>query len=358
MIAAARAAHFFLPEFKIASIAPFGSGNVNDTFIITLSSGEEKILQRLNPEVFPDPLLVMRNMRIVLDHLHRERNNNHTLPDRFSFVTMYQGKTGGHYQDNDGSVWRLMSMIDNCRTCRYVTNKEQAEELGRGLGIFHRLLSTLDAEKLEDTLPGFHDTPRYLARYDTIGYDQDRSGNHQSAYCASFIEQRRTLVHCLEHAKEKLYSGVIHGDPKVANFLFDQNEDRIISLIDLDTVKPGLLLHDLGDALRSSCNPAGEKAEKQDQVHFDYVFFQSWLQGYLTEAGFLLSKNDRALIVDAVLLISFELGLRFFTDHLEGNQYFKVNEPDQNVHRAMVQFKLVESIEEQTDRLKAIVNTL
>lgn len=353
---AAEAAHFFLPDNDIQTIDPFGSGNVNDTYIVTVSSGDKRILQRLNPEVFPDSVLVVRNMVIVLKHLHREHDNNNALSDGFGFVTLYQGKTGDHYIDADGSVWRLMSMIGNCLTCNHVSRQEEAEELGRGLGIFHRLLSTLDIDKLEDTLPGFHDTPQYLARYDSISNDMDLSGDDRSVFCASVINRRRDLAHCLEDEK-KLSQGIIHGDPKVANFLFDKDRGRVISLIDLDTVKPGLLLHDLGDALRSSCNPAGERAEKNDRVQFDHIFFEAWLRGYLNEAGYLLSDSDKKNIVNAVMLISFELGIRFFTDYLEGNRYFKVHEPDENLYRAIVQFKLVGSIEEKADRLQQIVNT-
>ena len=149
--------------------------------------------------------------------------------------------------------------------------------------------------------------------------------------------------------------GVIHGDPKVANFLFDEAGERIISLFDLDTVKPGLLLHDLGDALRSCCNLAGETPADPEDARFDPGLFAAWLQGYSAEARDLLSASDLEFLVNAVALISFELGLRFYADYLEGDRYFKVASADQNLQRALTQFQLVRSIETQHDELSTLI---
>jgi len=159
----------------------------------------------------------------------------------------------------------------------------------------------------------------------------------------------------LEDARPRLRHQVIHGDPKVANFLFNPDGDRVISLIDLDTVKPGLLLHDIGDALRSCCNPAGETAQRPDSAFFDPRMLLSWLREYFAEAGFLLTHEDKTRIVAAILLMSFEVGLRFFTDHLNGNPYFKIRFQGQNLQRAMAQFHLARSIERQRVALESIV---
>jgi len=350
-----QAALFFLPEDDIAGIAPLGAGNINDTYAVTLRSGERRILQRLNPSVFQDPHAVMRNIRIVLDHLRREIQNETSWGNKFTVLSLYTGKSGDWFAARDGSAWRLMSMVRDSITCSSVSDPRQAKKLGRGLGFFHRLLSNLDPEQLVDTLPDIHNTAKYLYQFDKIISLRGQPATVQAEFCSSFIQQRRQLVNILEDNKKKLRSGVIHGDPKVDNFLFDRKGKRVISLIDLDTIKSGLLLHDLGDALRSCCNSGGEASHEPEKIYFDPDLFGSWLAGYFTEAGFLLNKIDREHIVDSVQLITFELGLRFYTDYLDGNSYFNVRFPDQNIQRALVQFYLAQSIEKQSDYLQSLV---
>ena len=356
MNSASRAASFFLSEKDIANISVFGSGNINDTYMVTLRSGEERILQRLNPAVFPDPVLVMRNMHRVTEHLRRTRDRYGPPPGQFRIIQLFPGKTGDFYKAKDGAVWRLMSRIKDSRTIQVIDRPRQAGELGRTLGVFHRLGSTLDPSTLADTLPGFHQTPAYLQLYDRVKAAAGTSNNGpQTEYCHAFIGKRRAMTTILEDARPRLRHQVIHGDPKVANFLFNPDGDRVISLIDLDTVKPGLLLHDIGDALRSCCNPAGETAQRPDSAFFDPRMLLSWLREYFAEAGFLLTHEDKTRIVAAILLMSFEVGLRFFTDHLNGNPYFKIRFQGQNLQRAMAQFHLARSIERQRVALESIV---
>ncbi len=351
------AALFFLPGHAVAAIVPFGSGNINDTFEVTLHSGEQRILQRLNPDVFPDPERVMRNIRMVLDHLAKQVQGEAGRQDGFIPLTLYEGRTGPWYLDGDGAVWRLTGRIRDCRTRPSVATANQARELGRGLGFFHRMLGSLDAGKLADTLPGFHNTPAYLRKFDEISSSREPD-SPESESCCRFIEQKRSIAGLLEDNRNRFRRGIIHGDPKVSNFLFDLAGERVISLIDLDTVGPGLLLYDLGDAVRSCCNPAGETAQGKTGVLFDAAFFQAWLQGYFSRAGSLLNHEDRDHIVAAALVITFELGIRFFSDYLAGNKYFKTEYPEQNLHRAMVQFSLVRSIEQQQGSLESMVQNL
>ena len=351
-----RAAIYFLPAEEIDSITPYGSGNVNDTFLVTSGAGEQWILQRLNPAVFPQPLQVMHNLRLVTGHLRRRTEALQHIGRLYRILSLVSGRGGDCLQQVDGSVWRLMNMIGGTRTCRTVATEEQAEELGRALGAFHLLLGTLQPSLLYDTLPGFHDTPAYLVTYDRLpsaGKDDPRTG-----FCRSFIARHRLMANLLANGDHTFTRGVIHGDPKVHNFLFDESARRVVSLIDLDTVKPGLLLHDLGDALRSCCNPAGETPPGRQEAVFDAVLFAGWLRGYLGQAGALLSAADREHIVEAAALLAFELGLRFFSDYLAGNRYFKVRFADHNLQRAETQFQLVRSIERQRNALRATVSQI
>lgn len=355
MKAALRAATFFLADRDIAGIQPFGSGNINDTFLVTLHSGGRRILQRLNPAVFPDPVLVMDNVRLVTEHLQQERDRSGIAPEQFRIASLLPGRSGDFYRAEDESVWRLMTFIADSRTCRVIRRGKQAGELGQTLGIFHRLAGTLDPGRLAETLPGFHLTPRYLQDYDQVAASQAAKDGPEIACCRAAIDQRRATVTVLEEVREQLRHQVIHADPKVTNFLFDRHADRVVSLIDLDTVRPGLLLHDIGDALRSCCNRGGETGQRGQTV-FAPELFRSWLRGYFPAAGFLLTAKDRTLIIAAVLLMTFELGLRFFTDHLHGNRYFKIRFQGHNLQRALVQFDLAKSIEQQVGLLESIIH--
>ena len=203
-------------------------------------------------------------------------------------------------------------------------------------------------------MPGFHNTPAYLDQYDEIKVELEKKHNPETEFCHQFIDTRRFLATMLDDAPT-LSRNVIHGDPKVANFIFDKNSEKVVSLIDLDTVRHGLLLHDIGDALRSCCNPMGESPPAPEHVHFDPALFSSWLKGYLSEGELLLTNEDKAHIVLAIQVIAFELGLRFLTDHLVGDHYFKIQFPDHNLFRARVQFQLVQSIEDQLKNLQSIV---
>lgn len=352
------AALFFLAENEIFHISPFGEGNVNDTYLVTLASGEQLLLQRVNPAVFPDPLLVIRNMLLVTDHVRRTILDVRQQEQTFRPVILYPGRSGYAFRDKDGSAWRMMQLIKGARTCRAITSPGQAKELGRMLGLFHALVRSLDPESLVDTLPGFHYTPGYLAHYDRVCSGLRQGATAPNSYCRQSIEKRRSRVNLLEERRAELSSGIIHGDPKVDNFLFDGSCEKAVSLIDLDTVRPGLLLYDLGDALRSCCNPAGEVPDQPAEACFDLRLYTAWLQGYFATAGSLLTAEDEKYIVDGVSLITFELGLRFYTDYLEGNRYFKVSHPAQNLDRALTQFYLAESIDRQRDRLAAVVADL
>jgi Ser/Thr protein kinase RdoA (MazF antagonist) len=179
-------------------------------------------------------------------------------------------------------------------------------------------------------------------------------------HCKEFVAERRVWATVLEDAKAQgeLILRPIHGDPKVNNIMIDNETHEAVSIIDLDTVKPGLVHYDIGDCLRSCCNREGEETENLEAVEFDTGLCKAILQGYLSVANGFLSKNDYDYLYDAIRLISFELGLRFFTDHLEGNVYFRALDREHNLRRALVQFKLTESIEDQESEIRAIIHDL
>ncbi|MCB2183096.1 MAG: phosphotransferase [Desulfobulbaceae bacterium] len=346
----------FFSEDEIVSVEPYGSGKVNDTFLVTTGKAQHDLfmLQRLSPVAFSRPEHVMENLRIVSDHVHKKIQNQQA--GGWKMPVLHQTLGGDDfYRDSESAVWRVMSFIDQTTNSDTIEDEQQAGQAGFALGLFHRLISDIDPIGLHDTLPGFHITPAYLAEYDKISI-QNQKMNADIRFCHGFIASRRGMAHVLEKAKKAghLFLRPIHGDPKLSNILFDKISGKAVSLIDLDTVKPGLVHYDIGDCLRSCCNPAGEE-KSLSMVTFDTDLCRAILQGYFKEGKTFFSARDFDYLFEAVQLISFELGLRFFSDFLLGNRYFKTDRPDQNLHRALVQFALTESIEEQKKEIRMII---
>jgi Ser/Thr protein kinase RdoA (MazF antagonist) len=354
----------FKPLEKIIDIQEFGDGNINDTFLVTLESKEDKhfILQRINSKVFVQPELVMLNMRTVTEHVRQQLKRTPLKTGcrwEMPQVLLTQDE-GDHWLDSDGSFWRAISFIENSRSFDTIKNIRQAREVGYALGMFHDLLSDLPPDRLADTLEGFHNTPRYLRHYDAVLTKHRTRKSPEMHYCLQFVSKRSVWAHVLENARArgKLHLRPIHGDPKVNNIMMDKATGQAISIVDLDTVKPGLVHYDIGDCLRSACNLTGEESNQLETVHFETDLCQAILKGYFSMANEFLTVNDYHYLYDAVRLIAFELGLRYFTDYLEGNVYFKVKRPEHNLVRALGQFKLTESIELQAPAIRAIIRDM
>lgn len=345
-------------------VCAHGSGNVHDTFLVTVDSPVEPhfILQRMNTQVFSRPDRVLANMHTLGDHVSRRlRNIRIPAGRRFEIPQLLRTKDGGdHWIDSDGSFWRAMTFIENSRTFDLIQTVDHAKETGWALGMFHALVSDLPPESLYDTLEGFHLTPLYLRRFDAVLARHGAPDSPMVEACLRDVERGRNWVNVLEDGRERhlIRVGVIHGDPKVNNVMVDDFTGRAVGIVDLDTVKPGLILYDMGDCLRSCCNPLGEETDRLESVYFDPELCRAILKGYTSAAGHSFSEYDRAFLFDAVRLIAFELGLRFFTDYLEGNVYFKTTYREHNLMRALVQFRLMESIELQEKAIRIIIRDL
>jgi Ser/Thr protein kinase RdoA (MazF antagonist) len=355
------AAEHFKPSGRVIDIREFGHGNINSTYLVTLSPGRKKhfILQRINTQVFRNPVLVMLNMRVATEHARGRLQQ--TLPGegrRWEVPRVLVAQDGrDHWVAPDGSFWRALSFIDDAQSFDTITDIEHAREVGYAVGLFHTLLSDLPPDKLTDTLEGFHITPRYLRHYDDVLLKYSAGKSPEVKYCSQFVRERGPWTHVLETAREqgRLRLRPIHGDPKVNNIMIDTATGRAVGIVDLDTVKPGLVHYDIGDCLRSGCNPLGEETVQWEAVHFETDLCRAILQGYLSMASRFLTGSDFEYLYDAVRLIAFELGLRFFTDYLEGNVYFRVRHPEHNLARALVQFRLTESIEQQEKAVRSII---
>ena len=358
----------FRPLGRVIDIREFGNGNINNTFLVTLEekidslSEKHFILQRINTQVFRQPELVMLNMRISTEHVRRRLDLTPLCAGRRWEVPRVLLTQDGkdHWLDYEGSFWRAISFIEDSQSFDTIRDVDHAGEVGYALGTFHTLLSDLPPERLADTLEGFHITPGYLRHYDEVLAKHRGSRSTEINYCLQFVRKRSGLAHVLENAKAqgRLLLRPIHGDPKVNNIMMDIATGQAIGIVDLDTVKPGLVHYDIGDCLRSGCNPMGEETEKWEEVHFDPDLCQAILKGYLSMARKFLTADDFYYLYNSVRLIAFELGLRFFTDYLEGDVYFKVRRPDHNLARALVQFRLTESIESQEAAIRSIIRDI
>ena len=351
----------------LASIRPTGSGNVNDTYLAvfrTHFSEERIIIQRVNGHVFANPEWVMENMSILTNHCHKQLQVESATADRiWQLPRIVPCRDGQDFHiDEEGGFWRALTLIASATSYDIAQSAEHAFEIGTVLGQFHRLVSSMNPLSLRDTLPGFHETPGYLAQYDAVSQTPEAQELLESSMevrnLQRFIEERREFASVLQNALDagELTLRLIHGDPKISNIMIDDDTGKGTAIIDLDTAKPGLIHYDFGDALRSLCNRAGEEVSELGKVAFDLDLCEAFVRGYIAHAKEFLTANDQKYLYDSIRLITFELGLRFFQDYLAGNRYFKVNSPEQNLQRAKVQFRLCESIETRKRQINEVLD--
>lgn len=339
-------AHQFSQSEAPLAISPLGNGLINDTFLVS-SEDSQWVLQRINRHVFPNPQWLIDNLHQLTQHVQQKPATQVRLIIPAMLPTAEQQPC---VVDSNGDYWRALAFVPHSYSKERLTGLTDAKQIGWALAHFHALSSDLAATVLHDTLPGFHITPHYLAHFQqTIKLEQSLPRDEAYHFCVAYIEAHQTLASVLEDAKltGELTLRVMHGDPKVNNFLFDDRTGEVISLIDLDTVKPGLWHYDIGDCLRSCCHSTDDR--------FDLTVAEAILTSYLSEAKLFFKPADYAYLYAAIELIPFELGIRFFTDYLQGNCYFKVTDAQQNCQRAVQQFKLCDSIREQRDAIEHII---
>ena len=353
--------HFELPGTLTRTVR-FGSGLINDTYLCEIRHGGEMrkyILQRINTSVFKKPEQVMENVEVVTNHIV-SRLRAEGVRDPYAITPALIHISGGRsfHRDESGAYWRLFHFIKSGVVYDKVKDVRHAYEIGRGLGRFQSLVSDLPPEKLHDTLPGFHQTPHYLAEFDEALKADAKKRSAEVLAEREFVYHRRSLAPGLTGliASKELPVRVVHNDPKVNNVLIHAITGEALCMIDLDTVKPGIVHFDFGDCLRSAANPAGEDAEDLRTVGLDLPVFEAVTRGYLREAGGFLTGKEIDMLPAAVKIITFELGIRFLADYLRGDTYFKIRYPEHNLHRARVQFKLLESFEKADEDITSIVS--
>ncbi len=339
----------------------FGSGLINDTYLCEFREGRatrKYILQRINTSVFRLPDQVMENVEVVTTHIvKRLQAQGMTDPYGITPALISTRSRKSYHVDGSGSYWRMFHFIQSGSVFDTVTGEKQAHEVGRGLGKFQALVADLPPQRLHDTLPGFHHTTLYLKEYDDAVEKDVKKRLKGLPAEAAFIARRRSLAPLLTDlmSSKQIPLRVVHNDPKVNNIMVHTVTGEALCMLDLDTVKPGIVHFDFGDCVRSAANPAGEDAEDSESVKLDLSLFKAITHGYLSEARTFITKKEIDLLPASVKIITFELGLRFLADYLRGDTYFKIKYLGHNLHRARVQFRLLESIEANEETMASIV---
>lgn len=351
---------------EIVGIEKFGSGIINDTYrsVVAYEGGQVfYIHQKINKTVFPHPEHVTENMVIVTSHIRKKLQQEYSERRRTTLELIPTHEELFYYIDADGEYWRTTTFIPDVVTYDVVQNPEHAYEAGRILGEFQKFVSDIPPQQLHDTLPGFHHTPTYYDDFlQTLGTVQpdssieSRKRESEAKMLIKEIQKREALVSLLMSAFKDgiLHERVVHNDPKINNILLDAQTQKGICIIDLDTVKSGLIHFDYGDCLRSAANPAGEETRNIRNVSFDLNNFEWITKGYLEEARAFLTEADIEYLVDSVKVIVLEQTIRFFNDYLKGDVYYNISYLTQNLNRALVQFALLKDIERKEAEVRRL----
>ena len=349
---------------SFVSVAPYGNGHINDTFVVVFDQAGQKvryILQRLNESIFKDGAALMDNIMRVTSHQHRKlRQSGLDSPSRRALTLVPSQEGASFHRDTNGNLWRTYLFIENAKGYDRIENPGQAESAARAFGAFQQLLVDLPGGPLHETIPHFHDT---ASRFETLVRAIEADTHNRAQEAREVIEfalarQQDAGVLVSLQQSGKIPTVVTHNDTKLNNVLIDEASGEGICVIDLDTVMPGLALYDFGDMVRTATNSAPEDERDLSRVTMRMEVFEALVRGYLSSAKAFLSPLERELLPFAGKILSFECGIRFLTDYLQGDTYFKTRRPGQNLDRCRCQLRLAASIEEQTEAMLQVVSTI
>ena len=343
---------------------PCKIGHINETYIATYNQGGIQVryvLQKINTNVFRDPDALMNNFMRVTTHQRRKVAEHGARDASRRTLTVIPTKSGGSYHRNkDGECWRTLVFVEGVRTFEAVESAAQAYEAGKAFGDFQSLLVDLPGKRLAETIPNFHNTrKRFEALQKAIAADHANRAKEAKQEIEFALQQEKIVDVILNAlAKKKIPERVTHNDTKFNNVMLDVVTGKAMCVVDLDTVMPGCALYDFGDMVRTTTSPTLEDELDLAKVRMQMPMFKALARGYLEMAGPFLTKNERALIAFAGKLITFTIGIRFLTDFLSGDLYFRVHRPAHNLDRARTQFKLVESIQRQEEAMQKFADSL
>lgn len=341
---------------------PYGSGHIHDTFRIETveHDKDDYILQRLNNKIFKNIPELQNNIERVTIHLRKKLEAIPGSEIKRECLTLIPAKNGKSWiLDKEGDYWRMYIFITNHRSYNIVDSPDKAFEGGKAIGRFQAMLADLPGNPLFETIPFFHDIEKRLDTFKRIIKEDPKGRVKDVAAEIDFVLKRAEgMKVILKLGREnKIPLRITHNDTKFNNILLDEN-DKALCVIDLDTVMPGYVHYDFGDSIRTVANIAAEDEKELSKVKMDINLFESYARGYLSETKDTLNPVEKEYLSFAPRLITFTIALRFITDHIDGDNYFKIHHENHNLQRARAQFKLVESMEEQYEDMKKIITNL
>jgi len=342
-----------LTEFGVDNVkecVPFGSGHINSTYKVVCEN-KKYILQKINTVAFKEPEKIMFNIGKVSEHLKTKADNKSQI------LKFLKAKSGEFYHiDENGDFWRAYEYIDNCSGVDNPTD-EEFYECAKAFGNFQSMLSDFDAKVLFETIPDFHNTPKRYENFCLAVKEDvcDRVKNVKKEI--EFVHKYKPFYDVLINANKKgvLPTRVSHNDTKSNNVLLDDKTKRAVCVIDLDTIMPGFSVTDFGDAIRFGANTASEDEKDLNKVMFNLEKFEIFAKGFIKGCDNKLEFDEILLMPEGAKMMTLECGMRFLTDYLQGDVYFKTAYEEHNLVRCRTQFKLVEEMDKNWDKMKEIV---
>lgn len=336
-------------------------GHINSTNLVVFEENGEirkYLVQGINTHVFRNPDNLMDNIVSVTQYLKNKIAEAGGDPDRET-LTFLPAKDGRYYYYYNGKCWRIYNFVDRCYTLNTIES-EAFENAGKSFGMFQRHLSDYPMHNLHETIKDFHNTPKRLENLkNSVEADVKGRAKDVEAEIKFAFDRTEDSKYVLDlHKKGLIPLRVTHNDTKLNNILFDEDTNEGICVIDLDTIMPGLSLYDFGDAIRFGANTTFEDDDNLDNVKISIELFESFARGFLSACAKALTKTEVDCLAFAGKLMTFECGVRFLTDYLDGDVYFRTKYPEHNLVRARNQFRLVEEMEAHMDEMKAIVERL
>lgn len=338
-------------------------GLINSTFVLDFFDGNRKfsyILQKINTNVFRNPDELMSNIMNVTAFLRNKINLLGGNPERETLTFLYTKSNSPYFKDENGECWRAYSYVDKCHTCNEVDSPVKAFRLGKAFGKFQKMLSDFPSESLFETIPNFHNTPsRFEALKEAVKNNISGRLDGVKDELDFAFSRERDASHLLDLVADgKIPLRVTHNDTKINNVLFDDITNEAFCVIDLDTIMPGLSLYDFGDSIRSSAVKSDENEKDLCKYGLDLELFKQYTEGFLAEAGASLTEAELQNLAFSAKLMALECGVRFLTDYLNGDTYFKTSYPEHNLVRCKTQFKLVSDVENHMDELNGYVDEI
>ncbi|HHT53539.1 MAG TPA: aminoglycoside phosphotransferase family protein [Clostridiales bacterium] len=350
--------HFRVPG-ELVGFSECKTGHINSTFFVTFrTAGAETkyVLQKINTYVFKDPERLMSNIVGVTEYLRRVIEKEGGDPERgtLRFIPCDDGQ---HFcRDSNGGCWRMYKLIDDVLTYQLAESTELFREVGFAFGDFQRKLAGYDTSTLHETIPDFHNTKKRYSTFERVVTECTSERRIIAAAEIDFIRERRDKCSYIvdEIAAGRLPVRVTHNDTKLNNILIDKTTGRAVCIIDLDTVMPGSALYDFGDSIRFGASSALEDEADLDKVYFRADMYEAFAEGFIKGAGGALTEREISLLPMGAYIITLETGMRFLTDYLEGDVYFRTEYEGHNLTRARNQLKLVYDFETRFDEFRSI----